>query len=139
MIRKKICFSCRHQNANESAFCNQCGAKLFSKNKPSSQLRILEGESTGSIYAINKSNNTIGRHSSNTIVIRDKQISTKHAEINFIEGRYWINDLNSKNGVIVNGREISGKACLFDGSLIKLGTSIIRFENQRTVKVKIND
>ncbi|NIT59256.1 MAG: FHA domain-containing protein [Aliifodinibius sp.] len=37
--------------------------------------------------------------------------------------------MESKNGVFVNGQHIGQEKRLFDGNLIKLGFTILRFEN----------
>jgi pSer/pThr/pTyr-binding forkhead associated (FHA) protein len=48
--------------------------------------------------------------------------------IYFDQDNYWIEDLRSKNGIYVNGKKIVLPQRLRNGSLIKLGGSMLRFE-----------
>lgn len=50
---------------------------------------------------------TIGRMKGNTIVIEDTSISLSHAKITRKNGEYYLKDLNSTNGTIVNGQTIT--------------------------------
>ena len=54
---------------------------------------------------------TIGRHKDCDILLHSNTISKMHASIErSVKGGYLINDLNSMNGVFVNGRRIKGVA-----------------------------
>lgn len=127
-MRKKICISCQHENTLENHFCTQCGSRLYKNNHNRPRLRLLYGDPEGAVFLLSKRNNTIGRDGGNIIVLGDEQISNKHATIVFKGNSYWIEDLNSKNGVYVNGKKISKRARLHDRSLIKLGSTILRIE-----------
>jgi len=73
--------------------------------------------------------NTLGRGLSNSVVVGDPQVSKRHAEIGRDdEGKYWIRDLGSRNGVFLNGGKVTGPRRLRDGDLVKLGSTILRFE-----------
>src|SRR5579871_3847734 len=52
---------------------------------------------------------TIGRRESCDICLRYPNISGKHAELHFRNGYWYIRDLNSTNGVKVNGMRIQEK------------------------------
>ena len=124
----RICASCKHENACKNHFCTQCGARLSGGKDCPSKLLVLEGEPKGAIFLIGSGSNTIGRESSNSIVLSDEQVSAKHAAITLKEDGFWIEDLESKNGVFVNGQRISKRKRLYDGRLIKLGSSILSVE-----------
>lgn len=51
----------------------------------------------------------LGRYPSNDIVIPDPYVSRRHARIFFKDGEWFIEDLDSTNGTIVNNEEIKGK------------------------------
>jgi pSer/pThr/pTyr-binding forkhead associated (FHA) protein len=101
---------------------------LYKDDQNRARLCILYGEPKGAVFLLRQRNNTIGRDGGNIIVLGDEQISNKHAAINFAEDSYWIEDSNSKNGVYVNGVKIVKRERLVDRSLIKLGSTILRFE-----------
>ncbi|SPE59042.1 hypothetical protein SBV1_2980016 [Verrucomicrobia bacterium] len=50
---------------------------------------------------------TIGRMKGNTIVVDDSSISLSHAKITRKNGEFFLKDLNSTNGTMVNGQVIS--------------------------------
>ena len=62
---------------------------------------------------------TFGRDPQNDIVIDDRPVSRKHAEIRLRLGRYTLYDLQSTNGTFVNGRRIA-EVVLSDGDRITI-------------------
>lgn len=72
---------------------------------------------------------TIGRSGNhNTIVIQEAFVSAEHALIQLYDNGYWISDLNSTNGTMVNGVRIEDETLLQSGDEIKIGSVILRFE-----------
>lgn len=49
----------------------------------------------------------IGRSPSNDVVLKEPKVSRKHAEIQYIGGKYIILDLESSNGTYVGGKRVS--------------------------------
>jgi pSer/pThr/pTyr-binding forkhead associated (FHA) protein/tetratricopeptide (TPR) repeat protein len=47
----------------------------------------------------------IGRHTGADIRIKDNSVSRFHSLVNFREGKWWIKDLSSANGTLVNGQK----------------------------------
>ena len=127
----KTCSTCNQKNLPENNFCTYCGARLHKDEEQRSCLRIIHGEPKGATFLLARRKNTIGRDGANVIVLGDEQISNKHAVVIFEEGDYWVEDLRSKNGVIVNGSRISCRAPLFHHSVIEIGSTILRFELSR--------
>ena len=73
----------------------------------------------------------IGRERSQAqIVLRDPNVSRRHAELRF-DGRDWrIADLNSTNGTLVN--DVDVKECVLrDGDLITVGLVNLEFRENR--------
>lgn len=68
----------------------------------------------------------IGRSNANDLVIIDKEVSRRHALIDCISGIYVIEDLNSKNGTLVN-RKNRSRALLRPGDTITLGQLDVAF------------
>lgn len=69
---------------------------------------------------------TIGRMKGNTIALDDVSVSLSHAKLTFRDGGYFLKDLNSTNGTMVNGQSIT-EAQLHDGDHVKFGEVIGRF------------
>ncbi len=70
----------------------------------------------------------LGRSREADIVLNDPNVSRRHAEI-APDGRHgWtVRDLNSTNGVKVNGRRIAGPTRLESGDRLAMGTAEARF------------
>ena len=62
----------------------------------------------------------IGRDPDNRLVLDDRRVSRRHAEIRLRLGRYTLYDLGSTNGTYVNGRR-AAETVLSDGDRIVLG------------------
>jgi predicted component of type VI protein secretion system len=69
---------------------------------------------------------TIGRLKSNTIVIEDSSISLMHAKITRKDGQFYLKDLNSTNGTIVNGQPI-GEVRLRDQDRVRFAEITTQF------------
>ena len=65
---------------------------------------------------------TIGRDPENDLVLDDRRVSRRHAEIRLRLGRYTLYDLQSTNGTFVNGRRVA-EVVLSDGDRIAIGGS----------------
>lgn len=63
---------------------------------------------------------TIGRRNTNDLIISDKAVSGNHCELTFVDGKVYIEDMNSTNGTFIDGERISRKE-LKNGDIIILG------------------
>jgi len=68
----------------------------------------------------------IGRSNANDLVIIDKEVSRRHALLDCIGGIYVVEDLNSKNGILVN-RKRRSRALLRSGDVITFGQVDVAF------------
>ena len=128
-MEEKICSSCDHKNVASNYFCTQCGSKFRGITEENSRLCIVNGEPSGAVFLLKRGRNPIGRDGGNVIVLSDQQISNKHATVLYEEGGFWIEDRQSKNGVYLDGQRI-GRALLKDGSVIRLGSTVLRFDSE---------
>lgn len=62
----------------------------------------------------------IGRGEECEVPLQDQYVSRVHARGYFQDGNWWLEDLNSSNGLYV-GEERVGKTALRDGSIVRLG------------------
>lgn len=69
---------------------------------------------------------SIGRSTSNTLVIAETTLSGQHAIIRWQHGRFVVEDLGSTNGTTVNGAKIKSQV-LKDGDVIRMGAVRITF------------
>jgi two-component system, cell cycle response regulator len=92
-------------------------------------LVVLDGESVGQRFILNKSETIIGRRENNEICFFDNLISRNHSKITIaltkegsVEFSAVIEDLESMNGTYVNGVKIQGPYVLKDGDKITIGS-----------------
>lgn len=65
----------------------------------------------------------IGRSREADIPLLDDKVSRTHCGIRLSEGRFYIKDLNSRNGVFLNGRRIEDTAEVKAGDRIQIGST----------------
>jgi hypothetical protein len=66
----------------------------------------------------------IGRENVNDLVLKDPEVSRRHARITYQAGRYYVEDLNSTNGTFLNDQPVRTQSPLNHGDVIRLGESI---------------
>ena len=74
------------------------------------------------VVPISQSVLKIGRNSENHVILNDPSISRFHAEIRPQNGSFYIVDVGSKNGTIVNGERVTERK-LAHGDRIQLGSN----------------
>jgi phosphoserine phosphatase RsbU/P len=87
---------------------------------------ILTGEKT-----------TVGRGPANDLALSDQFCSSRHALIASRDKGYVIQDLGSKNGILVNGRKILQETPLKRGDEIFLGSTRILFDQDIPTRVEM--
>ena len=91
-------------------------------------------------FPLSKERTTIGRKPNNDIQLDDPTVSGEHAAILMLQNAY-LEDLNSTNGVILNGKKITRRQLNY-GDIIKIGRHELKFvddnaeEFERTVIIK---
>jgi pSer/pThr/pTyr-binding forkhead associated (FHA) protein len=70
----------------------------------------------------------LGRAPTNTIVIDDAFASSTHALISLRDGRWWVEDLDSRNGTRLNGERLNAPAIIATGDEIGIGSTRLRIE-----------
>jgi len=68
---------------------------------------------------------TIGRGQSADIVIDNVSVSRSHVSLQFLDNRYLLTDLGSRNGTLVNGRRIEGTVTVSETDVIQIGKFIL--------------
>jgi hypothetical protein len=71
---------------------------------------------------------SIGRGGGADVNIDDRYASGLHARIYSHAGRFYIEDMNSTNGTMLNDATLSGEAELVPGDVIRIGDTEFRFE-----------
>jgi DNA-binding response OmpR family regulator len=83
-------------------------------------LILYEGDEVDQCWTVDRDEMIIGREAECDIVLPDRQVSRRHAAIRRVEGHYFVEDCQSKNGTCVNGQPIEGSHRLQDGDEIQV-------------------
>lgn len=89
------------------------------------QLIMRSGPTPGAAFTLEGDQITVGRDSTNEIVINDAEISRRHARLTFQGGKYILEDLGSTNGTFVNGQRLAGPRVLKAGEVVSFGEQIV--------------
>lgn len=105
------------------------GAKNDGKKKQSGKSIGLVVEEQGQNLALKKGSVipirgsiTLGRTEDNDLVLQDKYVSSTHAKIYSKDDEYFLEDLKSTNGTILNGVKINGIIQIAVDDQIQIGS-----------------
>lgn len=90
----------------------------------SPMLVIKEGATGGQKWPLEKDIVLVGRGQDCDIVLPERPISRRHAEVRRQGNQYVLRDLGSKNGTYLNGQEIDGPVPLQDGDEIQIALRV---------------
>jgi hypothetical protein len=71
---------------------------------------------------------SVGRSKEADVRIDDRYASSIHARVFSREGRFYVEDMNSTNGTLLNGATLQGEAELIDGDTVQIGDTVFRLE-----------
>lgn len=72
---------------------------------------------------------TVGRATSNNLVLDDADVSRSHAVFEQLGTVWVVRDLSSRNGTLVNGQRIAGDRPLRSGDEVRVGTTRIVYRS----------
>ncbi len=79
----------------------------------------------------------IGRWPNNTVVIDDRAVSRIHAWIGVEQYRYYVADIGSRTGTLVNGQRLRERHFLEEGDEITVGPALIRYHAEATPSAEV--
>jgi len=98
---------------------------------PEPEREVVSLTFAGRQHAITEPRVVLGRSRDAAVRVSDVNISRKHAELRQEGAAYWIVDLGSTNGTLVNGKRVDRQR-LRDGDRITLGSTEIVFGRSLT-------
>jgi len=87
-------------------------------------VKFLSGARAGQVETFRKSYLSVGRHPLSDVRFdadRDLDVSSRHAAILQKGDRFYVQDLGSRNGTLVNGTLVQGEVVLANGDVLALG------------------
>lgn len=134
------CVQCGTQVPTSFIFCGHCGHRVAPIGAPAEQatgvpaasaaakarLILIKGEGVDGIsYQLSATDHVAGRGQGTILFPDDRFLSLRHANFHFREGRLYLHDEGSLNGVFVRLR---GPTDLRDGDSFLCGEELLRFE-----------
>jgi phosphoserine phosphatase RsbU/P len=83
-----------------------------------------------SVVDLNRPRITIGRSARNDLCVEDPFASRLHAEVRKRGDVFWIADLNSANGTLVNGERLTAPLQLRDRDIVRIGETEIEYSER---------
>lgn len=75
---------------------------------------------------------TLGRAPTNKVVLRDEVCSRNHCEIYRADDQWFLRDLDSRNGTLIDGNPVDGEWVLERGQVIEIGSCRLAFADVLT-------
>ncbi len=92
-------------------------------------LIMIQGQEPGARWKLRETRvTTIGRSSRNQISLVSPSVSRFHCEVSYVNGLWYVVDLNSKKGTFLNGRRIAERQVLSPGDVLRLSRNLLKFD-----------
>lgn len=95
---------------------------------PDAHLLVEVGPDPGKVFPLGR-DNTLGRSAENDVRLPDETVSAQHARVSFGQGMWWIEDLGSRNGTLLNQSALEQPAVLSSGDRIDVGQVRLTFKS----------
>ncbi len=86
------------------------------------KIHVIDGNGTASDRVFEKDSVLVGRSSRLDLTLPDRALSRQHARIFCIDGRWFVEDLGSRNGTFVNQVRLEGPKEIQLGDRVNLGS-----------------
>lgn len=90
-------------------------------------LTVIEGPDKGRRFELPANEPQLLGRSSEALPLGDPSVSRRHAELTPDAGEWWLRDLESQNGTLVNGQTITERVRLRTGDTITVGQTTMAF------------
>jgi serine phosphatase RsbU (regulator of sigma subunit) len=93
-------------------------------------LKVISGSVPGQIIELTEDQTVLGRHPNSQIVLDNAAVSRHHAQILFSHGRYFLEDLRSRNGTFLNDEAVIERQELHERDRIDICEIILQFSSE---------
>jgi len=152
IFKKKFCSQCEQQldkSWDQCPYCQQIAAQAVAAPEKAKAMKTqafvmdanggpgstqllgwivpLQGPQRGELITLSPIS-TVGTDPKSTVLLNDKFMSSKHAEIKAENGVWVLRDAGSTNGTYVNNRRVDRHE-LVDNDFIKFGSALLKFKS----------
>lgn len=114
------CERCGKNSATNVLYCEHCGERRFK-----AKMRLVNARGNDNTLYIFGQDYLIGRDKSSDIYLDDEAVSRQHARISYDGSTFFIEDLASKNGVLVQDERLAAKRRLNNYDRIQIGAAVL--------------
>ena len=94
---------------------------LAARRTPGISLSLQDGGTTVSVRHFTQPDITLGRDPGCDLPLTDDTVSTRHAQLKYHHGQWWLEDLSSLNGTTLNDIAVTMPTVLTSGDEIRCG------------------
>ena len=102
---------------------NRQGLSIANRRIPGISLTVRQEAGTSFLKYFSQSEIILGRDPGCDIPLTDDTISTRHAQLTYHHNQWWLEDLASTNGTVLNGAQVSMPTVITSGDEIKCGAT----------------
>ena len=99
---------------------------LTSRKTPPLTLSYTDLEKKRKIKHFRTPEITLGRDPHSEIYLENETVSAHHARLSYHHGQWWLEDLNSKNGTMLNGESVETPTIILGNDEIQCGKMPLR-------------
>ena len=92
-----------------------------SAEQKATKIVVTAGEKIGTEIALSGRQLTIGRAGDSDLIVDDEYTSTHHAKLVFINGEWLIQDLDSTNGTLLDGKKVATPTVVPMNTQVRVG------------------
>lgn len=100
-----------------------------------SKLIVLKDGAVVNEIQLGEGKLVIGRDQDCDVALGDTSVSRRHATVTHVFHEYFVEDLNSTNGTLLNDRTVT-KHILKNGDVLRIGEVELRFESEQAASEK---
>jgi pSer/pThr/pTyr-binding forkhead associated (FHA) protein len=105
---------------------NMLGMNLSGRRAPAISLTLIPENEPGISKHFSQSEIILGRDPGCDLQLADDTVSARHSQLAYHHGQWWIMDLTSKNGTLLNGAPVKIPTVLTSGDEIRCGNASLR-------------
>jgi pSer/pThr/pTyr-binding forkhead associated (FHA) protein len=98
---------------------------LSARKVPPIRLQITPDGMAAQVRQFSQASVTLGRDPACECQLDDQQVSARHARLSYHHGQWWLEDLDSTNGITLSGSRLTTPAVLMSADEFTCGTTTI--------------
>ena len=92
-------------------------------------LKAIRGKNVGQLFPLTSDPAVLGRYHECQIVLEAPAVSRQHARIMQVDGKFYLEDLNSRNGTFLNGQLVTDRQSLSDNDQLQICDLVFVFHH----------